>query len=42
MARATGVEGRDHLGAVLGHVCPDGCYKHYVKGMGRVCCKCGN
>jgi hypothetical protein len=24
------------------NVCPGGCYKHYVKGMGWVCCKCGN
>ena len=21
--------------------CADGCYKHYVKGLGWVCCKCG-
>lgn len=24
------------------NVCAEGCYKHYVKGMGWVCCKCGN
>lgn len=22
-------------------VCAEGCYKHYVKGVGWVCCKCG-
>lgn len=22
-------------------VCAEGCYKHYVKGLGWVCCKCG-
>ena len=23
-------------------VCPEGCYKRYIKGTGWVCCKCGN
>lgn len=22
-------------------VCAEGCYKHYVEGVGWVCCKCG-
>lgn len=22
-------------------VCAQGCYKHYVKGKGWVCCQCG-
>jgi hypothetical protein len=23
------------------NACAEGCYKHYVKGLGWVCCKCG-
>jgi hypothetical protein len=30
------------LRAAVLSVCPDGCYKHYVKGRGWVCCKCGD
>jgi hypothetical protein len=30
------------LRVVFLRVCPDGCYRHYVKGMGWVCCKCGD
>jgi hypothetical protein len=22
--------------------CAQGCYKHYVQGLGWVCCRCGN
>jgi hypothetical protein len=24
------------------NICAEGCYKHYVAGLGWVCCKCGS